>query len=217
MDRRPPKVLVCFAVKEETRFFKAPAEPVTDGLVTGIGMSKASSAISNYLDHHAPQLILTCGFAGGLNPAHKLGQVLFDVTDASDYQDTLVKAGAMPGRFMHSDRVVVTAREKAGLFQSNASDAVEMESSAIVSACRDRNLPVIVLRVISDTAVETLPLDFNRYSREDGSLNMPKLLMGIARKPSVIPELMRFQGRIQQAAKSLGETLETFLLSRDLF
>lgn len=210
-------VLVCFAVREEARFFVAPTRPATQRRITGIGVRNASIAVQDYLSANKPRLVLTCGFAGGLNPAHPLGQVLFDDAQGGRFKNQLAHLGAQAGRFIHSDRVVVTTQEKAQLREKSGGDAVEMESSAIVPACHERGIPVIVLRVISDTATEDLPMDFNRFSRPDGSLSMPRLLLGIAKAPSTIPELIRFQGRLKQAAKNLATTLDRFLSLNDLF
>ena len=210
-------MLVCFAVREEAQGFTVPSKPITDALVTGIGVSNASKALSSYLSSHQPRLVLTCGFAGGLNPAHSLGQVLFDAQDGGEFRAKVANSGALAGRFAHSDRVVVTAGEKSHLLDATGADAVEMESSTIVATCRERDIPVIVLRVISDTALEDLPMDFTRFSRPDGSLSMPRLLAGIAKSPSTVPGLVRFQGRLKQAAQNLAVTLERFLASDDLF
>jgi len=216
-DRSASSALVCFAVREEAQFFTVPNYPVTDVLITGIGAQRASQAVTGYLVAHQPQLVLTCGFAGGLNPKHQLGQVLYDDTDGGPFQNRIKVTGALSAKFVHSDRVVVTAGEKAERHRTSGADAVEMESSAIASVCRERGIPVMVVRVISDTASEDLPMDFNRYSTPDGGLSMPKLLLGIAKSPSTVPQLIQFQGRLKQAARSLGKTLERFLSSSDLF
>ncbi len=209
-------VLVCFAVREEARFFRAPTRPVTEVLVTGMGVRNTERAFTNHLAAHAPRLVLTCGFAGGLNPVHPLGRVLFDASAATDFQPGLTRCGALPGRFAHSHRVVVTPGEKAQLFKATGADAVEMESSAIVSLCRGRAIPVIVIRVISDTAEESLPLDFNRYLTTDGGISLPRLLAGIAGSPASIPRLLGFRRRLNQAARSLGAALGRFLASANL-
>jgi adenosylhomocysteine nucleosidase len=212
-----PVVLVCFAVREEARFFKPPVQPSTEVLVTGIGVRNTAQALANYLAAQQPRLVLTCGFAGGLNPVHPLGQVLFDATDAGEFGFDLTRSGALPGRFTHSDRVVVTSNEKAQLYKTTGADAVEMESSAIVKVCRERGIPVIVLRVISDTATDELPMDFNLYATAGGGLSLPRLLLGIAGSPGSIPKLLQFQRRLKHAAKSLGARIERFLGSENLF
>ncbi|MCU0771960.1 MAG: hypothetical protein MUE94_09380 [Verrucomicrobia bacterium] len=205
------RVLVCFAVAAEARGFTPPVRPVTEVLITGMGLRQARASVERYLAGRRPTLVLSCGFAGGLNPKHSLGTVLFDDTHAGIFRDRRPGCGAQPGRFVHADRVLASVADKARLFQSSGGDAVEMESSGIVSVCRAANLPVLVLRVISDTAAEDLPMDFNRYCRPDGSLSLPRLLWGLARSPGVIPELIRFQSRLRQASGELAGTLERWL------
>jgi len=209
-------VLVCFAVREEARYFIPSARPATLTRVTGIGIQKAAAAIQDALATHHPALVLTCGFAGGLNPVHPVGRVLFDDALAGSFRNRLTPSGAVAGRFTHSDRILVTATEKRKLFETSGADAVEMESSAIVAACRERGLPVMVVRVISDAATEDLPLDFNRFTRPDGSLSMPQLLLGIAKSPAAVPKLRAFQRRLDLAARNLATTLGSLLSSDDL-
>jgi len=210
------QVLVCFAVWEEARYFIPSAGPATLTRVTGIGIQKAAAAIQDALATQHPALVLTCGFAGGLNPVHPVGRVLFDDALAGSFRNRLIPSGAVAGRFTHSDRILVAAAEKRQLFETSGADAVEMESSAIVAACRERGLPVMVVRVISDAATEDLPLDFNRFTRSDGSLSMPQLLLGIAKSPAAVPKLIAFQRRLDLAARNLAATLASLLSSDDL-
>ena len=89
-----------------------------------------------------------------------------------------------------------------------------MESSAIRAVCRERNIPAATVRVISDTANEDLPLDFNALMTPDYRLSMAKLLGKLMREPAKIPKLMEFQKRTVVAARQLGETLEKLLAAR---
>jgi len=77
----PPLSVVCFAVKEEARFFQV--QPRTNGgirtVVTGMGARNAEQAIRKVLEEEKPVLVLTCGFAGGLKPELTRGTVVFDV------------------------------------------------------------------------------------------------------------------------------------------
>src|SRR5208282_1633171 len=78
--------LVCFALKEEAAPFR---KIVADKygisiLITGIGRQNAEKSIRAFLATNSPELVLTCGFAGGLNPDLKLGEVVFELTERRD-------------------------------------------------------------------------------------------------------------------------------------
>src|SRR6478672_4366281 len=76
------EVLVCFAVKEEAQFrkFSKDDSRITK-LITGIGRRNAEKSFRDFVQVKSPQRVFTCGFAGALNPALKLGDVICFTTD----------------------------------------------------------------------------------------------------------------------------------------
>ncbi|MEP6662895.1 MAG: hypothetical protein ABJC04_04430, partial [Verrucomicrobiota bacterium] len=86
-------------------------------------------------------------------------------------------------------------------------DAVEMESAAIHAICVERKIPCATLRVISDTANEDLPLDFNTLSKPDKNLDYGKLFLAIAKSPGKIGALLQLQRKTKFAAEKLAEVL----------
>src|SRR5437868_4614105 len=103
------RALVCFAVKEEARFFSAPE---TEILISGMGCSNAERAVNKALRERSYDLVLSCGFAGGLNPALRVGTVLFEADEGAGLTPHLLAAGAMAANFHFADRVAITAAEK---------------------------------------------------------------------------------------------------------
>ena len=71
--------LVCFAVKEEAKFFDPIVRARKDLrlLLTGMGPRNAERAISVALQRERPNLVLSAGFAGGLRPGLPGGAVVF--------------------------------------------------------------------------------------------------------------------------------------------
>ena len=158
------------------------------------------------LNQFTPRLVLTCGFAGGLDPALAAGDVLCS-TDDDGLRVKLTAAGARGAKFFCAPRIATTQQEKQALRRTTGADAVEMESDAIHAVCRERGIPCATVRVISDAAHEDLPLDFNQLSKPDLSLDFGKLLWAIAKSPGKIPALLRLQKNSSAAAQRLADVL----------
>ncbi len=159
-----------------------------------------------------PNLVLTCGFAGGLNPDLKLGDVVFEFSTLNPQLSTcLSAAGAKPVKFFCADRIATTVAEKKKLRDETGADAVEMESAAIHAVCAEHGIPCATVRVISDTASENLPLDFNRLSKPDQSLDFGKLGLAILKSPGKIGALLQLQKQTRFAAEQLAAVLSRIL------
>jgi adenosylhomocysteine nucleosidase len=205
--------LVCFAVKEEAAAFKrqAGASARLHIVVTGMGRRNAQQALRDALASFSPKLVLSCGFAGGLDPALPGGAVVFDADAEAGLGPALLAAGARPARFHCHDRVAATAAEKGAMRQATGADAVEMESGAIRAVCRERNIPSATVRVILDTAGEDLPIDFNALMSPDYRLDGGKLARALLTSPGAIPGLLRLQRQTRAAGQSLARVLAAIL------
>jgi adenosylhomocysteine nucleosidase len=232
--------LICFALKEEAAPFQkiaavkaATAQAGISILLTGIGRQNAEKSVRSFLNScrsrgdetqiknqsetphvvsYTPDLVLTCGFAGGLNPDLKLGEVVFELSTHNVQLSTqLLAAGAKPATFFCVDRIATTVSEKKRLRYETGADAVEMESAAIHAVCAELGISCATVRVISDTANEDLPLDFNALTKPDRSLDFGKLFLAIARSPGKIGELMELQKKTKFAAERLADVLEKII------
>ncbi len=204
-------ILVCFAVKEEAAPFLRILPVGVETVVTGMGGAAAERAVKTKLSERTWSLVLTCGFAGGLNPAFRPETVLFEVDAAFPLRQALLDTGAVAARFHCADRVAVTAAEKTELRQRTGADAVEMESGIIRRLCRERGLPSATVRVISDAAHEGLPLDFNALMQADGTIHFGKLAGAILFRPHRIPALLALGSRSKSAAERLAVVLHRVL------
>src|SRR5688572_10101047 len=225
------RVLFCFAVEQEAKFFYPTCIPnnvisIPDGqsfqesdhpgmekLITGIGRENAERSLHTRLKHEPYQLVISCGFAGGLNPYLSTGMVVFATDEDAGLTPMLLSAGACPVRFYSSDRVATSVAEKRKLWESTGADAVEMESQIIRAIARAHGIPSATIRVISDDATENLPLDFNALMTADQRLNYPKLILTLLTSPTKIPALLRLQRQTQLAARNLADVLGKVILS----
>jgi len=200
-------ILICFALKEEASPFRKLAENQQgiSILLTGIGRANAEKSVCEFLSKNAPELVLTCGFAGGLNPELEIGDVIFEKPATCNLQ---LATFAKPAKVFCADRIATTVAEKKLLRDQTGADAVEMESAAIHAVCAEKNIPCATVRVISDTAHEDLPLDFNALAKPDKNLDFGKLFLAIARSPGKIPQLIALQKKTRIAAERLATVLE---------
>jgi adenosylhomocysteine nucleosidase len=199
--------LVCFAVEPEARPFRRALGNDVRVRVTGMGPLNAERSVRAALAETRPDGVLTCGFAGGLDPSLRTGDVVFDVEGWPELGRPLEALGAKRVRFHCATRVAVTAAEKRGLRKTTGRDAVEMESGAICAVCGREGIAAATVRVILDEAEEDLPLDFNQLADAEQNLALSKLLEALGRSPGRIPGLIRFGSRSKQAAKRLAMAL----------
>lgn len=211
LAKPPVDLLVCFAVKEEARFFLPDASEDCQVWLTGMGRKNSAENIRRAITMVKPDHVITAGFAGGLNPDIKCGTVLYDQDFDAGFALDLEKSGAKTATFYCHRRVATTAVEKALLWKETGADAVEMESSVIRTICREQHIPSATVRVISDDATQDLPLDFNALMTSEDRIHYPKLIWKVLSHPSTIPKLIEFQRQTLFAARELGIVLEKLL------
>lgn len=214
--KEPVTFLVCFAVKEEAKFFfpQRSRAGAIQAWVTGMGRKNAAESLREAVAAVEPERVLTCGFAGGLNPALALGTVVFDHDFDAGVAEALADLDALPAKFHCSKRVAITSTEKRALWESTGADAVEMESSVIRNLCREWKIPSATIRVISDTAHDDLPIDFNALMTSDDRIHYGKLALAILASPRKLSQLVAFQRQTMTAARELGRVLNELFSAR---
>ena len=211
LSKQPAELLVCFAVKEEARFFLPAPTRSCQVWLTGMGRKNAAEGIRKAIALVKPERVITAGFAGGLNPAIKCGAIVYEQDFEAGLGPLLEELGAISGKFYCHRRVATSIAEKRELWNSTGADAVEMESSVIRTICREQHIPSATIRVISDDASQDLPLDFNALMTSDARINYLKLMWAVLSRPHRIPRLIEFQRQTVAAAQVLGVTLKQLL------
>ena len=103
----PVDLLVCFAVKEEAKFFpplRGRPESNHDlesfqAWITGMGRKNAADGIREAIATMKPERVITAGFAGGLNPKLKFGAVVYEQDFDAGFGPELEELGATPAKF----------------------------------------------------------------------------------------------------------------------
>jgi adenosylhomocysteine nucleosidase len=184
--------------------------------ISGIGFDAASAAANALVEAGATALV-SWGLAGGLDPQLRAGAIVLPVRvlclDATAFPTSAdwrnrVAARLMPGcvavdgAVLSAPAAVDAADRKAELFQRTGAVAVDMESAAIARVASERHLPFIAVRVIVDTAGDSVPRAVVAASTA-GEVNLARLIGGLLRAPSQIPPLIRLAQRYAAAKRSL--------------
>lgn len=210
--------LIFFALESEARPFRRllPSPPPCRVVVTGMGPQNTRRALLTLQPPHQIPYVLTCGFAGALNPSFPLGAIVVEADENDALRQPLLDTGATAGSFLLVDRIVARAEHKQQLRTSTGADAVEMESGIIREACRQQGLPCAIVRVISDIAAETLPLDFNQFLNRNGGIQFVRFAGALIRHPAKVRDLLKFQSQLRQCARNLADFLSRLLVNPSL-
>lgn len=210
-------IAVTFALPEESREFRRRLAASTFAAQvrvshSGTGPAAAAAHIARVLAEH-PALIIAAGFAGGLDPALRIGQVVVSTNFSSP--ETIACAGSVAsGPFAHADLPVETVAAKAALARATGAIAVDLESQPIATACARAGVPLLVVRVISDPAGEPLPVPFAEWFDLARQRPRPaRLTAWLIRHPTRIAPFRHFVRGLGPARRALADFLLRFLAS----
>jgi len=175
----------------------------------GPGPRLAAEAVRVASEHEAIRALVSTGFCGGLDPSLAINDIFVarDILGVGPALAPESKLRCRSGALISGDRVAVTAADKAEL-RKTGGDAVEMEAAGVANAAQQLSVPFYCVRVITDTADESLPLDFNEMRDAEGRFSRWRIVAAGLRKPgNVFPKLMQLNERCKSASRTLGEFL----------
>jgi adenosylhomocysteine nucleosidase len=169
-------------------------------------------------DHASVRGIISFGIAGGLDPSLQPGDLVVASeimtakarwATAAALSDNLVEGTnigrrkIVGGTIVGAEEVILHPRDKIQLHKDTGATAVDMESHIAAAYAASVGLPFAALRVINDPASRSLPELALNALKPNGDICPRKVLRGVARKPSVIPSLMRTAHDFNQAIATL--------------
>jgi len=174
----------------------------------GPGPKLAARAAEVIREHHDLEGLVSIGFCGALNPELNTCDI-FVANELHDVAQALSvpRCERQPGKLLSIDRVVTSAEEKRTLFGQTHAGAVEMEAVALAAKAQHWHIPCYAVKVVTDTASETFPLDFNRLRDPEGRFSRSKILAAALRRPAAFPALLNLNRRCNQASQALGDFL----------
>jgi adenosylhomocysteine nucleosidase len=190
-------------------------------LQSGIGKENVISSVSYLLDKHQISTIISLGFAGALRDDLKPGDlVLYSQLFAKDNPEIIrpdlnlfstinsIMNSKKLSFFIHkgnsftSDHIVYKPDQKRRYKEKYGCIAVDMESYWIAYMSRERKVPFVCVRAISDTSRQRIP-NMENWFGMDGKLSIVKILKYLALNPADFFSLFSLLKNAYLAKKSL--------------
>jgi len=162
-------------------------------------------------DQHFDYLI-SAGFAGALNDQLQPGDLLlaknFSTLWSAENRSSLSSLPIHIADLLTVPALINSGEDRNKLALTSGAVAVDMETEFIARACAAHRIPVLSLRVISDTPKELFPAPTDvLFDIERQQTQMLKLATYFFAHPHRVPRLVQFARRIARARKVLATTL----------
>lgn len=175
--------------------------PCVKAIAGGGDETRLAALIERAIEDGARGLI-SFGIAGALQRGLESGAcivgsaVLFDgnrfaTDDAWTAHLLAALSDARCEAVLGSARAVGGVDEKAELHRATGAAIVDMESHVVARIAIARGLPFTVLRVVADSAEQSLPPAAVNGMKSDGTPDIVGVLKSLASQPGQLPDLMR--------------------------
>jgi nucleoside phosphorylase len=198
-------------------------------VILGIGNHATEKALTWLFERTKITELVIAGYSGALTSEFEIGDIVYirDVVDETNqsWSTTLdLKVDPtfeLPQKIHFGKRLVTTNRlvgeptEKQQLHSRLSADVVDMESISAVRMCLERNIPIGVVRVVSDSVDTRLsPRLVSMISK--GKPSLLQVLKTIVLAPRTIPQMIRMASSTNRASKNLGEVLHQWIVKKSL-
>lgn len=171
--------------------------------IIGIGAGRLTGRICN----SSTSAVILAGFAGALRADLRRGDIVLE-TIPDDFRLDL----DLPrGRFFTATDLIATPAAKAELCAKTGACAVEMEWEVVREKLGDADLPLIHVRVISDTADELLDESIMNWIDSDGRPKPFAIARGLLAQPAKIRTLLNLRTAVKIASPRLGLVVRTIV------
>lgn len=196
-------------------------------MVSGIGGDRAIGALHELVERYRAKQVIHLGFAGGLDPALRVGEVRTFQWVINPHEQAMHLTGAPPiptdgitdrrpgHTLLTMDHLVDSVRSKHQLFKDHGACAVDMECFPVAVAAATMALRFTALRAISDTADTVIPVAAIKWINSDGSRRIASVAKYLARRPWKLPAILRLHCDTTVAAECLA-TRVTQLLAGEM-
>ena len=181
-------------------------------LHTGVGEKVCRQRVGKFLQDQQFELLISTGFAGALNDELQVGDLLlaknFSTINLSESHSLLSNLRIHRADLLTVHGLINSSEERNKIGHASGAAAVDMETEFIVRACAEYGIPLLSLRVITDTPREPFPTPANvLFDIALQRTQMLKLAIYFVAHPNRVPRMVQFARSIRHARKILASAL----------
>ncbi|MSU78739.1 MAG: hypothetical protein EXS16_11680 [Gemmataceae bacterium] len=200
--------------------FCGPADRSVLVMETGIGKENVLRAIDWILTNpiidavaYEPRFVVLAGFAGALVDNLKVGDVICaaEIVDTAGSSWRIDPERMEPTeRLVTVDRLIAKPEDKRQLASISGAIIVDMESAYVAARCEAAGVPFACVRVISDEVTTAISPALTTLLT-GGNVAIWRLVLAVARRPLLLPELLRLARDTKIASTRLADVLAEML------
>ena len=185
---------------------------------TGVGERVCRQQMREFLQDRQFDCLISAGFAGALNDQLHVGDLLlaknFSTVEFSAARSVLSSLSIHTADLLTVSSMIEAGEERIKIAQATGAAGVDMETEFIARACAERAIPLLSLRVISDTPREPFPAPATvLFDMERQRTSIMNLGLHLLKHPSAIPRLITFSRKIARAREILANAIVSILQS----
>ena len=177
---------------------------------TGVGENICRKRIGKFLENRQFDFLISAGFAGSLNHELQVNDLLvatnFSTVDLK--HASLSNVSIYAANMLTVPELIDSSEQRETIARNSGASAIDMETEFIAQTCRDHGIPLLSLRVITDTPSQPFPAPphvlFDIQQQRTHIAALAKFFLG---HPTRIVGLVRFARRIARARRTLSNAL----------
>jgi nucleoside phosphorylase len=179
---------------------------------TGVGEKICTERIAKFLENEQFDFLISAGFAGSLNHELQVNDLLvaknFSTIDLK--HASLSNVSIYAANMLTVPALIDSNEERERIARESRASAVDMETEFIARACTAHGIPLLALRVITDTPTQPFPAPANvLFDIQQQRTHIAVLARFFLTHPKRVPGLVHFARRVARARKILASALNT--------
>lgn len=183
-----------------------------DVIHTGVGEKICRARIRKCLENQRFDFLISSGFAGSLNDELRVNDILiaknFSTVDPKRAAASVPNIPINVINLLTMPAIIDSGRERERIASQSGASAIDMETESIARVCTANGIPLLSLRVITDTPSYPLPAPptvlFDIQRQRTDIAVLAKFFLS---HPNRFPGLIQFTRRIARARTILTNVL----------